>query len=314
MPRKNYAADAQRLGQALATYEATHGALPGILGNSEREVLIEQIIDSEGRVRYTDHLVARQLDPRSGDPRDPGFHPLKAAILHNRAGNFDEACWLVYLYVHFGMHKRAGWWYLSQMYGASNSTPASWWTWSATSNDPTSFRFWLDEHQDEFHAIAGPHGFGNHRKYVSLNAWSEQGTGASIESYVDWVIAGGGDHAKRFKTLESASANETFDATYQSLIAVRQFGRTARFDYLTMLNRLGLLEATAPHVYMTGASGPLTGAKLLFHGDKKADIKTKDAQVQLTELCEAIGVGPDILEDAICNWQKGPDKYVRFSA
>lgn len=314
MPRKNYVTDAQRLENALASYEATHGPLPGIIGDSEREVLIDQILDSEGRVRYTHHLLSRSLDPKSGDPRDAGFHPLKAAILHARAGDFDEACWLVYLYVHFGMHKKAGWWYLSQMYGACGSTPAHWWTWNATANDPTSFRFWLDEHQDDFHAISGPHGFGNHRKYVSLNAWSEQGTGASVESYIDWVIAGGGNHTARFGTLNSLSPADTFDVAYRSLKDVRQFGRTARFDYLTMLNRLGLFDATAPHAYMTGASGPLTGAKLLLHGDKKADVRIKVVQGQLTELCDAIGVAPDVLEDAICNWQKGPDKYVRFSA
>lgn len=312
--RNNYLGDAARLNEALAAYEDTHGSLPGITGLIERDVLIEQIIDSEQRVVYTDRLLGLDLDPKAADPRDIGFHPLKAAILHHRAGDFDEAVWLVYLYVHFGMHKVAGWWYLRQMYGAVGSGPAKWWTWAETSSDPTGFRFWLDEHQDDFHDIEGRHGFGNHRKYVSLNAWGEQGTGASVESYVEWVLSAGGDHAQRFQSLQKSTPGETFEAVYRSLNAVRQFGRTAKFDYLTMLGRLGLVQLRAPHVHMTGASGPLTGSKLLLYGDKLADVRRKDVQEHIGHLCDEIGVPPDVLEDAICNWQKKPDKYVRFSA
>jgi hypothetical protein len=149
---------------------------------------------------------------------------------------------------------------------------------------------------------------------VSLNAWGEQGTGAAVESYVNWVLAAGGDHEARFESLRQRTPEATYDAAYHSLDVVRQFGRTARFDYLTMLGRLRFLDIRAPHAYLSSATGPLTGTKLLFHGDKHAAVSTREVAQQLIDLSRVTGIGPDVLEDAICNWQKNPDRYVRFAA
>ena len=46
--------------------------------------------------------------------------------------------------------------------------------------------------------------------------------------------------------------------------ALRRFGRTARFDYLTMLAKLGLANIAPGSPYLIGATGPLKGARLLF--------------------------------------------------
>lgn len=310
----NYAAEAARITIALERYETDQGVLPGLTSDRERESLIRQIMDSEARVRYTDTLLTRYIDPQAADPRDSGFHPLKASILHSRAGDFDEAVWMVFLYVHFGKHAKAGWWYIEQMYGACSATPSEWWTWHRTAEDPTSFRFWLDEHRSDFDEIDGPHGFGNHRKYVSLAAWTEQGTGAVVESYVDWVLEAGGDHAERFTSLMGETSAQTYDNVFKSLRAVRQFGRTARFDFVTMLGRLQLLNAQPAHAYMTNATGPLQGARLLLSGNKEAVQSARTVQQRISKLSEVTGITPDVLEDAICNWQKHPDRYVRFSA
>ena len=34
---------------------------------------------------------------------------------------------------------------------------------------------------------------------------------------------------------------------------------------------------------------------------------------ELAAVGAATGIRPDVFEDAICNWQKHPDRYVRFS-
>ena len=46
--------------------------------------------------------------------------------------------------------------------------------------------------------------------------------------------------------------------------ALKRFGRTARFDYLTMVGKLGLANIAPGSPYMVGATGPLKGAALLF--------------------------------------------------
>lgn len=311
--RKNYLNDAARLDAELANYERDHGVLPGLATPGHREALIEQIIDSEQRVLYTDRLLSRRLDPAASDPRDAGFDPLRASILHARAGDLDEAVWLVYLFVHFGKHRYAGWRYIKYVYGNFGAGPRSWWTWERVSSDITSFRFWLHDAQDGFHSEGGRHGFGNHRKYVSLDAWKPQGTGAAIESYVNWVHAGGRGHQDRFASLNGGNPQATFDAAYSSLKSVTQFGRTARFDYLTMLSKLRLFELSPPHSYITHATGPKTGAKLLLRGDKNSPERATRLQEELANFSRVTGVRPDVLEDAICNWQKSPDRYIRFS-
>jgi len=310
--RNNYRNDARRIDAALATYERASAPLPGLVSPAHREAFIEQVIDSEQRVAYTDRLLGRELDPAAKDPRSPGFDPLRAAVIYAREGNYDEAVWLVYLFVHFGKHRLAGWRYVRDVYGAFGSNPGNWWTWQRTAGDPTAFRFWLDDHQDDFHIEPGAHGFGNHRKYVSLKSWTENGTGAAVESYVAWVLSAGGDHAQRFAFVKGMPEKEAFAALYDSLKPVIQFGRIAKFDYLTMLAKLKLVEITPPHSYLVGATGPLRGARLLLHADVNAGT-AKQIQSELAALGIACDLRPDVLEDAVCNWQKSPDKYVRFS-
>lgn len=307
--RKNYVKDAARIRQALQIYEQT-ASLPGIRDSQFRETLIEQIIDSEQRVRYFELLRNRDLDPACIDPSDPGFDPLKASLVHNARGDFDEAVWLVFLFVHFGKHPVAGWRYIRDIYGRLGSNEH--WTWERTSSDPTMFRFWLHDHQDDLLSQPGPRGFGNHRKYESLNAWGRTGTGEAVESYITWVLDAGDNHEERFAESLKQAPSIAFDELYRSLRAVTRFGRVARFDYLVTLMKLGLLPVEPPHSYIQNATGPLCGARLLLREDGETGTPSELEQ-ELQALSEQTGITPDVLEDAVCNWQKSPGKYIRFS-
>jgi hypothetical protein len=88
-----------------------------------------------------------------------------------------------------------------------------------------------------------------------------------------------------------------------------RFGRTARFDFLTLLSRLQLLPITPPRAYLEGATGPLSGAKLLFN---TSPTTPRMLDQRLTELDDHLHLGPDILEDALCNWQKSPEVFMPF--
>ncbi|WP_156138886.1 alpha-glutamyl/putrescinyl thymine pyrophosphorylase clade 3 protein [Microbacterium mangrovi] len=308
--RSNYEDDARRISAAFERYEAQVGPLPGIAEPEYRASLIEQIIDSEQRVRYFDLLQSRPLGAASADPHDDAFDPIKASIVSRNRGDIDEAIWLAYLFVHFGRHRRAGWRYVRDVYGALGEEP---WTWERTSNDITSFRYWLDDHQDDLRRDTGPHGFGNHRKYESLKAWTSTGTGEAFDSYINWVHAAGGDHATRLSTFAGASPEARFDEMYRSLDQVKRLGRIGRFDYLMTLKKLRLADIVPPHSYLVGASGPLTGARLLFTAGGGNELGAGVAQAKLSEFSRLTGLTPDVMEDAVCNWQKSPTAYVRFS-
>ena len=162
---------ARRLEATLLSYSRKQRSLRGIRDPVAREALLEQLLESIHRVGYISVIRTRNLSEISATPNEEMFDPLKAALLHQRQGHVDEAFWLVFLFVHFGKHTKAGWRYAREIYGRLGDRGR--WNWANTSADPAGFREWLDKHQDELKRTGSPHGFGNHRKYESLAAYSD---------------------------------------------------------------------------------------------------------------------------------------------
>jgi hypothetical protein len=112
------------------------------------------------------------------------------------------------------------------------------------------------------------------------------------------------------ETLDRTHGDPTaaFDDLYRSLNVVARFGRLARFDYLMMLAKLELAPIGPGSPYLEGASGPLRGAELLF--GHRAPARTFNSWI--VDLDKRLNVGMQVLEDALCNWQKSPDRFVPF--
>src|SRR5205823_89573 len=125
-----------------------------------------QALESLHRVEYVSRIRQRTLSPARQDPTSDAFDPLKAAILFQNAGRLDDAFWMVFLFVHFGKHRRTGWRLARDVYGALGGQP---WAWAIVSTNPQAFRQWL---ASNLLTLQGRDGvarhFGNHRKYVSL--------------------------------------------------------------------------------------------------------------------------------------------------
>ena len=300
---------AHDLDERLHTFHYTAHSLPGIQTQARRDVFLAQMIESIRRVRYVTVIRERDVSDRRADPNDELFDPIKAAIIWQRQGELDEAFWMVFLFVHFGKHTRSGWRYARQVYGRLGNIHDRW-DWASTSANPKAFRVWLNNHVDEIRIPGIPGGFGNHRKYQSLDAYSDYGTGAAFETYIHWV----GPPRTHIELINHAldrcnqNPRETFRDLYESMNSVASFGRMARFDYLAMLGKLGLAAIEPDSTYMDGSTGPLVGARLLFglqHPATQLDEKLIELEAQL-------GTGMQVLEDALCNWQKNPDIFVPF--
>lgn len=295
----------------LRTFEKRVHGLPGITRQAHRQALLEQLIESIHRIEYVSVIQRRSINPNRADPTSELFDPLKAAIYFQRQGNTEEAFWLVFLFVHFGKHKTAGWRLARDVYGRLENTPH--WTWVAVSADPNGFRNWLAANQHVLKNDGIPRHFGNHRKYQSLDANSPTGTGAAVESYVTWVGSHGGHAALIANALHGGvSPREAFGRLYKSMNQVVSFGRMAKFDYLTMLGKLGLATIDADSAYLQGATGPVPGARLLFGGRKNAKLSRTELDELLLKLDSALHVGMQVLEDSLCNWQKSPGRFKAF--
>jgi hypothetical protein len=307
-------AEAARIGTILDDFHANTRPLPGIQDPVRRQVFLEQVFESIHRVQYIERgVLCRRDEPRvlsanRTNPASDDFDPIKAAAIRAAEGAHDEACWFVFLFTHFGKNRNTGYQLTRAVYGSLGAGPN--WTWARISPDPEAFRSWLAANRT---ALENSGAFGNHRKYVSLDPDSAGGTGQAFVSYVNWVTAHGTHHD--LFTHAAIQANNdprgTFDRLYRSMGAVASFGRTGQFDYLTMIGKLGLAAIEPGSPYLTGSSGPLEGARLLFGGQTTRPMTMNG---WLTDLGDQLGVpmAMQVLEDALCNWQKNPDVFIRF--
>ncbi|MDB5281903.1 MAG: hypothetical protein JWO06_978, partial [Bacteroidota bacterium] len=105
-----------------------------------------------------------------------------------------------------------------------------------------------------------------------------------------------------------------FDALYNKMSAVISFGRMGKFDYLAMIGKLSLAPIEPGSAYMLGATGPVPGGRLLFCGDENAHLTIPDLEALLINLNAHLNLffGMQVLEDALCNWQKSPGDYKYF--
>src|SRR5579864_146442 len=208
--------------------------LKGIRAMPRRVAFVEQMLESIRRVRYVRKIRRMSMSQRRADPNDELFDPLKAAVFNVAHGDLDEAFWLVFLFVHFGRHARSGWEYARDVYGQCGGSQR--WDWPHIRTDVAGFRTWLQANLTRIQRGTG-HGFGNHRRYVSLDGFKPAGTGAAVATYVDWV-GPAGSHSILFRDVchrHPGDPRSAFHELYRSMSTVASFGRLACFDYLTMV-------------------------------------------------------------------------------
>ncbi len=302
---------AEELGTALESFVTNVHPLPGISAADSKQALIAQMLESLHRINYVPVILKREISEKRANPGSELFDPLKAAILKIRTGDIEEAFWLTFLYVHFGKNPKGGWRYVREIYGGRSDRVV--WNWSAVSADCAAFRTWLDGNRAFLERKNPPGGFGNHRKYENLDAMGDNASGAAIASYVNWVAPPRSHQQMVAHAVAHTSGNKfnVFDYLFRSMEAVRRFGRTAKFDYLAMLGKLELAPIAPGSAYMTGATGPLFGARLLFHGGRNAG-SVRELDTLLLRLDEYLKVGMQVIEDSLCNWQKSPRVFKAF--
>jgi hypothetical protein len=292
-----------QLESGLLRFSQEDTTLVGVTDPPARQTLARQMIASLRRLDYTAILKNRDIHPDRANPDSALFDPERAALLHTRNGDPDEAIWLVFLSIHFGKHAKHGWRMLRDMYSGLGTGR---WTWKRARNHPDAFRTWLTSNRAN---IGGA--FGNHRKYETLSADSESSTALVIESFVQLCSSSPSGY---FAALVRSTGNDPtkiFDAAYRGLTIAR-FGRLAKFDFLALLGRMDLAPVKPGSAYLRGSTGPLRGARLLVDGDPKSRTDADELDGILQRLDRYLDVGMQVMEDSICNWQKSPRKFIHF--
>jgi len=238
----------EQLDAALTDYIANERELHGLAAPENRVVFIDQVVDSIRRVEFARRLGSRPISKSRTDPRSDLFDPLRAAVWHRGNGDIEEASWLVFLATHFGKNLESNWRLARDVYGALGQDI---WTWDRVFSDPEGISRWLESNFHSMRTDGVARKFGNHRKYESIDPSKPIATGQVVESYVGWV-AEYGSHQAMFDTAlrdTGGGKRATFQWLYKGMDVLR-FGRMAKFDYLTMLAKLGVvsIEADSPYI------------------------------------------------------------------
>src|ERR1700683_915809 len=267
--------------------------LPGLSSEPSRECFLEKLVHSEVKLRA---LSMRKFNG-SADPHKKDFHPLKGIVDLFEKGRRDEAVWLAFLTTHFGGPDARK--TIRLFYGKFGNGR---WDWTAVHKNPDEIRLWMTSHPRKVRHLR----FANHRKYETNNPNNPVGTAAVLHSFRDWVSRYG--RGLPYEALRSVAKGKSpelrFDQAYNKL-SVTRFGRTAKFDFLCLLGNLRILDVSPAHCYLGEATGPKSGA-LLMVTEKKGGRITAEVEAVIQELQKHLGVPVEVMEDALCGWQKRP--------
>lgn len=296
-------AERRRLVAELTAAKAALG-LAGLVDQATIETLALQFVASERREDYYKHVQAKPVSAARADPNSGAFDAERAVAHHMQQGNIDEAGWLIFLMTHFARPAGSKWLRLQDVYGKLGNGR---WDWATVTANPTAFYSWLDTNWQK---IRGR--FGNHRKYTSLRPNAPIPMRKTVADYLGWIGPGG--HAVFFANAVHAAGNDPhviFDRLYNEM-KIGTFARLGKFDYLSLVGRYGLAPIEAGSAYLKGATGPEAGARLLVDGSRNSLTPISLIQGKLDALDLRLKLGMTIMEDALCNWQKSPAKFIHY--
>ncbi|MCC9624650.1 hypothetical protein LPB41_23450 [Thalassospira sp. MA62] len=295
----------------ISVAEQALGPFLGLTDQKRRDCWADQIISSLRRIAYTETLRSRDIAPSRADPHSGAFDPIKGAMHLSRQGDIDGAVWLTFISTHFGKHATDGWKLAKNVYGSFNRGPT--WDFATYGNSQNQFENMLTQNSQKLSNISISGRYSNHRKYESKKP---RKIAETFRTFYAWQTQYGGFRDLILNTHKRVGQEPTgtFHSLYNSMHSVSRFGggRLGRFDFLTMLEKLDLAPITPGSVYLASASGPLFGARLLFFNDTDYGISGKNLEPQVDQLDDYLGVGKQVIEDSLCNWQKSPDQYVYF--
>lgn len=297
----------ERVSTLLDSFSPKGPALVGPVNQKHKLTLVAQIIDSIRRIEYLRLKSIRATSASLYTPYSGSFEPLAGAAALQKSGRLDDAYWLVYLATHFGKHKDDGWNLTEDFYGRFGKGGI--WDWATASSRPEAVAEWIKTIYPAVTSAGRSRRFGNHRKFETLKPGSK-GTGLAVETYIRWISQYGSHKALIGEAQKRVGQNpqEVFEFLYKELGNVAKLGRLGKFDLLCNLSNLQIAPIYANSAYIAQSTGPKAGAKLLFG----SSVSSKTLEAYCLELATHLDVSPQVIEDALCNWQKSSDKYVYF--
>ncbi len=260
-------------------------------------VLSLQTIDSIRRITIYDTyaIKARQAEGSSLSY----FHTSNPFILSQRDSlPLNSRVWYIYLATYFGKSNKSKWKLFNN---------------AAFRKDKTLIELdhILNNRQNYYEYLRSldffaESNFSNHRKYTKKALDGEGGVLNSMEYFLDNM-----DHFTHANSVE-------FDFIYKRALLIPNFGRMAAFDFTASLSKCNLNVDAPVSMYHQSSTGPLRALKhiLILSGaestNRKAQVELGDKLLQWFINNSDIPMIAQVIEDAICNWQKSPTRHVKY--
>ncbi|MDL5514605.1 hypothetical protein QSE00_22525 [Arenibacter sp. M-2] len=212
--------------------------------------------------------------------------------------NLHNRLWVLYLATYFGKSNRSKWTLFNRAtFDHKNSIIL----FDEIKLDINKYFKYLSDF-DFFEGSA----YSNHRKYTAKNLNGDKGVFKSMEYFAN--------------NIEQYHSNKQmkFHELYLLSQKIPNFGRLASFDFSSSLVKCGFNVKEPESMYADHSTGPLQAIGLILrltNNDTSANSKKKlssDLVKWFSKSSDIFMIG-QVLEDAICNWQKDTRKYIRYT-
>lgn len=210
--------------------------------------------------------------------------------------NVEDKIWILFLATYFGKSQKSNWELFHRASFRLNEL--------ISLNEINQNRDKYFDYLSSFDFFADSQ-FSNHRKYTKKALTGNKGLFQSMDYLLDNIDEFCKDEKKEFHEVYLISGK------------IPSFGRLASFDFTSTLVKCGLNVAEPKSMYADHSTGPLLALHLLLKLTKSNTSKQsqKNLSIALVEWFSdnsAIFMVGQVLEDAICNWQKNTRKYIYY--
>lgn len=266
------------------------------INESQLEILAKQSIDSIRRIEiYRAYRI--RADQAVFSNKSYIFTSNPFVLCQRPDLEVQDKVWIIYLATYFGKSDKSKWELFER---AAFNQKKSFFSFALVKSDLDMYFQYLSS-IDFFQNC----NYSNHRKFTAKKLQGEKGFFRSVEYFV--------------KNIDeyTPKCRMDFHKMFQLSQKIPNFGRLAGFDFTSSLVKCGVNVDEPLSMYAENSTGPLQGLGLLLR--LTSNNSSKSTQIKLShELTEwflensKIFMVGQVLEDAICNWQKNTRTYIKY--